>query len=247
MEIATSSAAIEMQQEPRQSCALATIGWPNNTPHPNAEAMKVLALLDQVRGGRKVGRTGGQVGRWVGGRVFLFLWIIPPRLTTTCPVCYFLYLDHFILRFPEPFTMRFPLLLSTQISSCELRSARTQLAAAATTIPPCFTSPHQSATYAMGPHVFTAKESSSCAGEQDQSVNRLHTLLMGPAGTTAGHHSQQQGATHSSATLFQASLPVTRRTTMTSGACALDQQHELAMGPMLRLLMEAPMSRCVGD
>ena len=132
-----------------------------------------------------------------------------------------------------------------QISSCELRSARTQLAAAATTVP-CFTSPLQSATYAMGPHVFTAKESSSCAGDQDQSVNHLHTLLMGPAGTTAGHHSRQQ-ATHSSATLFQACLPATRRTTMTSGACAPDQQHELAMGPMLRLLMEAPMSRCVGD
>ena len=124
MEIATSSAAIEMQQEPRQSCALATIGWPNNTPHPNAEAMKVLALLDQVMEGRKVGRTGGQVGRWVGGRVFLLLWIIPPRLTTTCPVCYFLSLDHFILRFPEPFTMKFPLLLCRSVAVSSGRPER---------------------------------------------------------------------------------------------------------------------------
>ena len=55
VEAAASSAAVEMQQAP-----LATLGgaWPNNALHPNAEAMKVLALLDQVLEGRKVGRVG---------------------------------------------------------------------------------------------------------------------------------------------------------------------------------------------
>ena len=116
---------------------------------------------------------------------------------------------------------------------------------AATTAAPCGPdySPHpqQSANYAMmEPLDFTAKESASYAS--DQSLAHLHALLLGTAST-----SQQAQAMHSSAALAaSAGLAAVRRTTMMGGPCALDHQHEAAMEPMCRLLMEASMSRCVG-
>ena len=83
------------------------------------------------------------------------------------------------------------------------------------------------------------KESASYAS--DQSLAHLHALLLGTAS------SQQAQAMHSSAALAaSAGLAAVRRTTMMGGPCALDHQHEAAMEPMCRLLMEASMSRCVG-